>query len=264
MNRDFKWLYDKHGIEARNILEKICLAVIEREYPNDEVQDVRTTQGDDGIDVFIDHEDGRFSIYQCKFYLDNLNSSRKGNIEKSFKRALQTKGNILTRWVLCTPKVFSTSEHEWWKSWKQNHKEEFKKEYSRELKIGLLSGNKLMNLIKKHGLYEEYFEVERVDKDLITKLIKNDEDKFLNEKLYYLMGLISRGDYTESNLVTAIDEVKFLSEHRAFKDSKMFGYLNDLNKHIAFHSGYKDMEYHEKIEEYRENIVIEYSKLNLG
>lgn len=263
MHRDFKWLYEKHGDEARNILERICLEVLELEYPNDEVQDVRTTQGDGGIDVFISHENGDFTIVQCKFYLDDLNSSRKENIKKSYKRAIATKGDILTRWVLCTPKVFSNKEHDWWEEWKSESKKEFKNEKNKKLKVGLLSGNKFMRLIKKHGLYEEYFEVERVDKALVDKLINNDDKKKINEKLYVLIGLISHGDYFESELVSFIDQVMYLSEHRIFKGNDIFYYLDQLNQLIAFHSGPKGFEYEEKELELRKSIIEEYRKLDL-
>lgn len=263
LHRDFKWLYEKHGDEARNLLEKICLEVLELEYPNDEVQDVRPTQGDGGIDVFISHENGDFTIIQCKFYLDDLNSSRKGHIKSSYDRAVSTKGDVLTKWILCTPKVFSNKEHDWWEEWKSERKKEFKDNYSRKLKIRLLSGNKFMRLIKKHGLYEEYFEVERVDKALVDKLINNDDKKKINDKLYILIGFISRGDYFESELVSFIDQVMHLSKHRIFKGNSFFYYLDQLNQHIALHSGPKGVEYEEKELELRKSIIEEYKKLDL-
>lgn len=278
MHRDFRWLYEKHGDEARNILERICLEVLEFEYPSDEVQDVRTTQGDGGIDVFISHENKDFSIFQCKFYLDDLNSSRKSSIKKSFERAVETKGDILTKWVLCTPRVFSNKEHDWWEDWKKSTKENFESTHNRKLKIGLLSGNKLMRRIKKYKLYEEYFEVERVDEKLVDKILKNydkkmikDDNKIIHDKLYILAGQINSGEYFESNLVDNIDQVMYLKDHKLFKGNDFFYYLSELGMTISKNAGIDPKQKtHEHKENYRKTIfelrkkaIKEYRKLNI-
>lgn len=197
--------------------------------------------------------------------MDDLNSSRKDNIEKSYERAVVTKGDILTKWILCTPKVFSNKEHDWWEKWKLERKKEFKDNNNKKLRLGLLSGNKFMRLIKKHGLYEEYFEVERVDKALVDKLVNNDGKKKINDELYVLIGLIRRGDYFESELVSFIDQVMYLSEHRIFKGNGFFHYLDQLNQLMSFHSGpgSKGFKYEEKELELRKSIIEEYEKLDL-
>lgn len=141
MNRDFNWLMEKYGDESRNILEKICLDVFNKKYVDDEVQDVKPNPGDEGIDVFVSHENDDFTIIQCKFYLGELTSSRKSAIKDSYKKAIDTKGNIITTWILCTPKVFTNKEQDWWEKWKKDKKKEYKEKYNKTLKISLLSGN---------------------------------------------------------------------------------------------------------------------------
>ncbi|WP_214786234.1 hypothetical protein [Exiguobacterium sp. s183] len=263
MERGFNWLQEKHGDESRNILERICLHVFESEFLEDDVQDVKPSPGDDGIDVFINHQNGNFTVIQCKFYLDSLTSSRKSNISKSYNKAIKTKEDTITKWILCTPKVFTNKEHNWWGEWKEKRKDEFEKKTGRNLEIGLLSGNKFMKLIKKHKLYEEYFEVERVDKHLIDKLLSNDEKKRIHDEMYKLIGVISSGDYIDEHLIMWIDQVEYLSCHRFFNESDIFHYLNLLSQLIAFESGPKDIKYQEKEFEYRKKIIEEYKKLNL-
>lgn len=263
MHRDFEWLKGKHGDEARNILEKICLDVFVKEYPNDDVQYVKPNPGDGGIDVYVSHENDDFTIIQCKYFLGEIDSSRKGNIKKSFKKALETKGSGLTKWVLCIPEGLTLKEQLWWEEWKKTQKKEFHDKYNKKLKINLLNGDKFLSLIKQHNLYEEYFETERVDKVLVEKLIKNDEKKEINNKLYALIGTIAEGDYIERSLVTWIDQVMYLRGHRVFKESAFFNYLDQLNQLMAYHSGPKNEEYAKKNFDLRNRIIEEYKKLDL-
>ncbi len=58
--------------------------------------------------------------------------------------------------------ILSTEEHSWWKKWKEKQKDE-------GVSIKLHDESKLMRLIRKHNLYEEYFNTVRVDQNFIKR-----------------------------------------------------------------------------------------------
>ena len=54
MKRNFRYLVDKHNIAgAREEFEKLCEAVLKKEYQISNVHGVKVSKGDRGIDVFI-------------------------------------------------------------------------------------------------------------------------------------------------------------------------------------------------------------------
>lgn len=75
--------------------EKLCLAIVQTEFDinNCESRGIKG-QGQQGIDIFAQHDDGTYSVYQCKkykhFYKNNLDKAvaefRKGKYFSSSKR----------------------------------------------------------------------------------------------------------------------------------------------------------------------------------
>ena len=68
-----------HGGEpgARDVFEKLMDELLRAENPDKEVHIVKASRGDGGIDVYV-HQAGGIDIYQCKFFMETLNSSRWG------------------------------------------------------------------------------------------------------------------------------------------------------------------------------------------
>ena len=60
---------------ARDVFEKAMDELLRAENPGEEVHIVKASQGDGGIDVYVHHEDG-IDIYQCKFFMGSMDSSR--------------------------------------------------------------------------------------------------------------------------------------------------------------------------------------------
>lgn len=110
---------------------------------------VRVTQGDGGIDVYIDQPNGKYTIVQCKYFLKQIGDSQKTQIRESFTTAIENYKEVLGEWILCIPTDLSSKEHIWWQKWKKKQEEEF------SVSIKLHDESKLMKLIKKLGLYEE-------------------------------------------------------------------------------------------------------------
>ena len=108
-----------HGGEAgaRDVFEKLMDALLRAENPDKEVHIVKASRGDGGIDVYVHREDG-IDIYQCKFFMGTLDSSRWGQIKESIGKAMEPKGVKVLRWYLCMPREMQKEDIEKWKEYK--------------------------------------------------------------------------------------------------------------------------------------------------
>lgn len=261
MERDFSWLWENLKEGARDKFEEICYDIYSNEYPDAEVHRVKVTQGDGGIDVFIDEPNGDYTVIQCKFFLNELTDGRKGQIRDSFKTAV--KKNTMKNWILCIPMDLSTTEHSWWKQWKE-------KQNDKGVSIKLHDESKLMRLVKKHNLYEEYFNTVRVDQKFIKEVTNSDDKSKIHDRLYPLISAISTGDYDLFYVVSTVDTLTDLKAHRIFKENHLLSYLDDLSSLYSIYAEGnnvfgKMLKDDKKIEEetgLRRKIIDEYKKLD--
>ena len=147
-----------HGGEpgARDVFEKAMDELLRAENPGKEVHVVKAAPGDGGIDVYVHHEDG-IDIYQCKFFMGLMDSSRWNQIYKSFSKAMEPKGVKVLRWVLCMPREMQQEDIAKW--------DEFMKERSSYgVEIKHIDGNEIISRMREgdreYGtdLVERYFE----------------------------------------------------------------------------------------------------------
>ena len=73
---------------ARDMFEKVMEELLRAENPGKEVHLVKASQGDGGIDVYVHQENG-IDVYQCKFFMGSMNSSRWTQVKKSFNRVIE-------------------------------------------------------------------------------------------------------------------------------------------------------------------------------
>ncbi|PDY75137.1 restriction endonuclease [Bacillus cereus] len=260
MERDLKWLWENQKEGARSKFEEICYNIFSREFADDAVHKVEVTQGDGGIDVFIKKSNGQYTIVQCKYFLDRLNDSRKSNIRKSFQRAVEK--NEMDKWILCVPMDFSLEEHNWWSDWKSKQED--------SVEIELYDESKLISLLKKHDLYDEYLNTVRLDKDFLKEIVKQDEKKEIHDKLYWLISAIEDGVYDTYYIVSAADSLGYLKAHRFFKGNNLLYDLENLaGLYTTFAEGrhlfgkiLKDEEHIQQETYLRKKIVEEYKKLD--
>ncbi|WP_312765432.1 restriction endonuclease [Epilithonimonas sp.] len=160
MNRnwsDFKALYGNIA-GAREEFENACESLFRKMNPDKHVSQMKVTVGDGGIDVFI----GEFgvepiTVIQCKFFLDSFGDSQKNQIRDSFKTAIESEKYELKEWILCIPRIIDINENSWWFEWKTKKI----KEHSKEIDfIKIKNGNELIDLLKEHNLYNQYFKIE--------------------------------------------------------------------------------------------------------
>ena len=74
-------------VGARDMFEKVMEGLRRAENPGKDVHLVRASQWDGGIDVYVHQENG-IDVYQCKFFMGSMNSSRWPPVKDSFDRAL--------------------------------------------------------------------------------------------------------------------------------------------------------------------------------
>lgn len=141
---------------ARANFEVACCNLLYEKFPNKLVCRINPNPGDDGIDIIIGNINKTPDIYQCKFYLDKIDSSQKNQIRKSYKRAIESNKYNLKSWTLLIPKVLTIDELKWWDNWKIKQE---RNNPNKSNKIKLIDGDGLILCFKKYQLYEEYFEI---------------------------------------------------------------------------------------------------------
>ena len=203
-----------HGGEvgARNVFEKLMDALLRAENPDKEVHIVKASRGDGGIDVYVHQENG-IDIYQCKFFMGTLDSSRWGQIKESFNKAMESKGVKVLRWYLCMPREMQKEDIKKWDKFKKEKGNEFS-----SVELRYIDGNEIISRLeecdrlKNTALIDKYFHDDRkkhfTNKDLIipftmskangaqggTYVPREDllikiEERFKTERIVFLSGM---------------------------------------------------------------------------
>lgn len=175
-----EWLYlvGKYTIAgARSKFEDICTSLFKKRFPGEMVKSVRIVVGDGGVDIFIGDIGKRpITVVQCKFFINGIDESQKGQIRKSFKTVLGSTDFKVCKWILCVPEKLSIKEHNWWSAWRNGQIKEHK--LSQDF-IELIDGADLIDDLRTFGIYNEVFDenhkraIEEIHKQVIGK------DKFM-------------------------------------------------------------------------------------
>jgi hypothetical protein len=160
MNRtwtDFKSLHSNIS-GAREAFEDSCETLYRKIHLGQHVSQVKVKKGDGGIDIFI----GEFGIepitvIQCKFFLESFDKSQQSQIRESFETAATSTTFELKEWILCIPRIIDIEENSWWFKWKHKQLSQYSK--PKEF-IKLTNGNELIDLFKKHELYNQIFKID--------------------------------------------------------------------------------------------------------
>ena len=203
-----------HGGEAgaRDVFEKVIDDLLRAESPNKEVHIIKASQGDGGIDVYVHQENG-IDIYQCKFFMGTLDSSRWRQIKESFKKAMEHKGADVLRWYICMPREMQKEDIAKWRTYKEEKEIEFP-----SVKLCCIDGNEIISRMeacdrtKNTTLIDKYFHEEQKkhfsNKDLIIPftmsktngaqggtyvprdyLLAKIEESFESERIVFLSGM---------------------------------------------------------------------------
>lgn len=173
MERDFRYLRDKHGdAGARDIFEKICVELFQNMYNN--AYPVMASPGDDGIDILVGDLAESIIVFQCKYFIDGIGASQKRQIKESYE--MVTGKYKVKEWYLCVPNIFTVSDHKWWSDWKTLQRE------SAEIEIGLYEGSLLICQLKKYDIYKIVFDEDiRNSLEVIEKYLLEENSRIFEE-----------------------------------------------------------------------------------
>ncbi|WP_102793175.1 restriction endonuclease, partial [Elizabethkingia anophelis] len=154
MVEDWLLLIERYGLEgARAKFESICADLYKAIYrENQYVKEVRVSQGDGGIDIFIGNIGNEpIHIIQCKFFYPEFGDSQKDQVRKSFQRVISSDDFKVKSWTLCIANKFSIPQHKWWITWRDRESKECG---IAQNDIKLKNGEDLIFLIKENNLYD--------------------------------------------------------------------------------------------------------------
>ena len=176
MERDFRYLRDQHGdAGAREIFEKICTQLFTVMF-NGEAHNIKVSQGDEGIDIFVGDFSAPGDVYQCKYFIDGIGDSQKQQIRESFNRAVGSSMFKMKNWFICLPCELTAKEFQWWSEWKSRMVE------LHSINIVLLEGGYLIAQLKKHDIYATTFDDDiRIKLDEIQQSLTAQKQKQLDE-----------------------------------------------------------------------------------
>ena len=114
---DFRKLQIQYGDGASDIWERLCISLIQQEYP--EAKAVRPSQGDGGIDCILEEKENLI-VWQCKYFIREIGDSQKNQIRESLKSFKKT-GYSPQKWIFCLPIDLSLKERDWWDNFRIKH-----------------------------------------------------------------------------------------------------------------------------------------------
>jgi hypothetical protein len=113
---DLQLIYGVAGAQEK--FEQLATLLVKGEYPS--ATQVRTAQGDGGIDVYVGEftDTGGIDVYQAKFFVKGIGKSQKEQIRGSFSTIQGSATFKAKSWTLCLPINMSAEETEWFEGWK--------------------------------------------------------------------------------------------------------------------------------------------------
>jgi len=224
MERDWAGFAEIYGgVEgARGKFEIACETLFQNVYPNKNVHVIRASPGDEGIDVLIgDISDSSIDVIQCKFFLKNFTYSQITQINKSYKRAIENTNYNLGIWYLAIPKMLDVDETKLWSNWKKRKIKEYGIDNE---KIRLITGNELINLMKKEKLYNIIFKIEdsiKIDEIYKRVVVENEKiDNLSTLEVNDIEELLSIDNFFQNTKLIFDAEIKYDVSRLIFEMTK--------------------------------------------
>lgn len=139
--------------------------------------------GDEGLDAYIGQINGKLHAFQFKYFLDNLGSSQKSQIEKSLQ-TVAIKHNPV-RWTLMTPIDLNPNGIKWF--------EKIKEKYN-NIKIDFIGKSQLQKILMENPIVSRTFQPlpRIIIFDNSTNRFKDDNE--IEKDLYDILGLAQDKD----------------------------------------------------------------------
>jgi DNA polymerase III delta prime subunit len=148
--------------------EELCAQLIISEYP--EAKRIGGS-GDEGVDAFVGSFEGEIKVFQSKYFIGRLDSSRKTEIKNSLERVCDK--HCVKEWILCIPMDFTPKEQRWF--------DELEK-LDENVRIDYWGKSKLINLLEKHAnVRKRFFGQDFLS--VLEKILANLEQSELDDDL---------------------------------------------------------------------------------
>jgi hypothetical protein len=111
--------------EARARFERMVGACVRLQHPT--VRNLRPAPGDWGIDAFIGELDGRISVWQAKFFINEIGDTQQRQIRDSLAQLASKAAEenfTVEFWTLCIPILMSAEETKWFDGWRKRRQRE--------------------------------------------------------------------------------------------------------------------------------------------
>ncbi len=139
-----------YGKEHKEKYEDFCKEAFSSYFPDKKIflyNELKNLNNQDLNKLFV--------IIVPKFFIDGLNTGRKGQLRTAYNNILkQLDKNQLKKLyaiVYCSPNILDDENMKWWLNWKT------KKVSENGINIMYFDGNALIDLAKKYRLFEKYF-----------------------------------------------------------------------------------------------------------
>jgi hypothetical protein len=176
---DFHYFITKYTLEgARGEFESFSFSLIRGMNPEVDLQRIQVSQGDGGIDIIKGTFGSDIVIWQCKFFLNDIEKSQKQQITNSFGTAINTAKETrskMRKWILCLPKNLTVSEKRWWDRWKH------KMEKEHNLTITLFSlADYQAEFVNYTILFNAYFHTDQIQDPLpVVEQVDDDSQTYI-------------------------------------------------------------------------------------
>jgi len=228
---EFKQKYENEQF-AREAFTTLCMELFEIHFQGKIIESVSQTASNFS-------KDKSKVIYLVKFFLEDLSSSRKGQIRKAFNDTLiayEKNTNQIFSWTLCIPMVFNEDELIWFVNWKTKMLEQ------NQINIQLFDGEFIIEILKKYNLYEKWFENKKENFiELPTNFFELDNEKDITIE-----------NNSEINQIFDInsEDIEFWIEHNKLENENKIEEIDEDNIE------------HKKLEKIIFNEIIETKTLN--
>ncbi len=228
MNNSWDIFTEIHGgsFLARDSFEDFCLELLDMHYPGKDV--VSNSK-------FENYSSKKISVvFLSKFFTDELNNSRKGQIRNAFNSFIKDKkrsNQKVYAWIICVPYILNEEEMKWWLSWKS------KATLKYSVNIQIFDGNYCLEIAKKYDLYNKWFtkstteavkaEPEKIEEEIITLERSTDQ----------VFELIDESTKTEESEKTVKEEKtteKVPVEKTEVQEESTFKYAEKLQENYKY------------------------------
>lgn len=212
MERDFRYLREQHtDAGARDIFEKICSQLFATMY-NGNAHNIKASQGDGGIDIFVGDFSAPGDLFQCKYFIDGIEDSQKQQIRNSFNRAIESDVFEVKCWTLCLPCELTIKEFKWWSEWRNQQVK------LHGIDIFLLEGSYLIAQLKKQSIYTTVFDDDiRIQLDEIQQHLLSQKQR-RSEEIIVLLTEIEPSQYSDMIFVRKLENAHIAEINECKRD----------------------------------------------